>query len=98
MTKENKWHKITNGLKSEHKLTVEKLLDNQVKYSNRIRNRLFALKVKIRAINPHAHINIDVLTNTITVDGDFKFHDFKQIAKYVSKIEIILNRNKYGAN
>jgi len=93
---ESKWHKLTAGLKSESKLTVEKMFENQVKYSNRIRNRLFAIETKIKDIAPLAYVNINTDDRTVTIDGKFQFGDLKKISKYISKIEVILNRNKYG--
>ncbi len=95
MTKESIWRKMTNGLKSEHKLPIEKMLDNQIKYSNRIRNRLFALEVKICEVNPLVRVNINNIDGTISIDGKLTFEDFKKISKYVTKIQIILNRNRY---
>ena len=63
-------------------------------YSNKIRNRLFALEVKINELAPLAHVLINLEKRTVDINGEVKFSDLKKVAKYISKIEVILNRNE----
>jgi hypothetical protein len=80
---EKTYKRISNGYVSD-----------PVKYSNKIRNRLFALETKIINLSPLSRIVIDTEKKTIDFDGQIQFSDFKKIAKYIAKIQIILNRNE----